>query len=249
MDRLFYSVPAANVVVVLNELQREVNLGSTVRTLLNTGFDRLRLVAPAAYDPARIEDMAHRSAALVGRIEHFATIDSALADVDYVVGFSARHRADRRTQSLTEIGPLLRRLSIQAPLALLFGREDRGLDNAAVERCTHLVHIPTDPAYPSLNLADAVLLALYELRRAPADAPESTSAPLPATHRQMAATFDLIDQLLRSLRFGTSPGSHSATMRILRDLLSRAATDEREAALIQALCRKILRTQDPPDKT
>jgi tRNA C32,U32 (ribose-2'-O)-methylase TrmJ len=93
MDTLFYSIPASNVVVVLNELQREVNLGSTVRTLLNTGFDRLRLVAPVAYDPARIEDMAHRSAALVGRIEHFAALDAALADVDYVVGFTARHRA------------------------------------------------------------------------------------------------------------------------------------------------------------
>jgi tRNA/rRNA methyltransferase len=244
MDTLFYSVPAANVVVVLNELQREVNLGSTVRTLLNTGFDRLRLVAPVAYDPARIEDMAHRSAALVGRIEHFADLGAALADVDYVVGFTARHRTDRRAQSLTEIGPLLRRLSIQAPVALLFGREDWGLDNAAVERCTHLVHIPTDPAYPSLNLADAVLLALYELRRAPT-APESASAPLPATHQEMAATFDLIDQLLRSLSFARSPGSHSATMRILRDLLSRAATDEREAALIQALCRKIIRSLDP----
>jgi TrmH family RNA methyltransferase len=131
-------------------------------------------------------------------------------------------------------------------VALLFGREDWGLDNAAIERCTHLVHIPTDPAYPSLNLADAVLLALYELRRAPAGAPESTSAPLPANHQEMAATFDLIDQVLQSVRFGRNPASHSATMRILRDLLCRAATDEREAALIQALCRKILRAQDPP---
>lgn len=246
-DSFDSTVPAANVVVVLNELQREVNLGSTVRALLNTGFSRLRLVAPVAYDRARIDDMAHRSAALVEGIEHFAALEPALADVAYVVGFTARPRADRRAHALTEVGPLLRQLAAQSSLALLFGREDWGLDNAAIERCTHLVHIPTDPAYPSLNLADAVLLALYELRRAPAaSGAQGPAAPLPATHLDQAATLELFDAMLRALKFGRTEGSHAASLRILRDLLARAAPDEREIALVQALCRKILRAQDPP---
>lgn len=229
-------LPTQNVLVVLNEPQRVVNIGGTVRALLNTGFRRLRLVAPVPYDSARLDDLAHRSATLVDAIETFATLDAAIADVAYVVGFTSRTRTDRRITWLNESVSTLRTLADHSPIALLFGREDRGLENVALEHCTHLVAIPTDPAYPSLNLADAVLLALYELRRAP----PTPLAELPARAADHTATISLIEQTLHELHFARSGGQHAAQLRTFRDLLARAAPTPRETALLQALCRKIL---------
>lgn len=120
---------------------------------------------------------------------------AAIADVAYVVGFTSRTRTDRRITWLTERVSTLRTLADHSPIALLFGHEDRGLENVALEHCTHLVAIPTDPAYPSLNLADAVLLALYELRRAP----PTSLAELPARAADHTATISLIEQTLHEL--------------------------------------------------
>ena len=229
----------SNVITVLHEPQREVNIGSTVRALLNTGFQRLRLVQPVTYSIERLDDMAHRSSALVNQIETYASLSDALANVSYVVGFSGRSRGERQAVNLPEFAPTLAALAATVPVALVFGREDRGLDNAVIEQCSQLISIPVDPSYPSLNLADAVLLALYTIRGL------ATSAePLPSPDLADQASHDLLlnllDQLLTKLKFSRTAGQQASAVRVIRDLLARSRPSPSEIALVTAICRKML---------
>ncbi len=229
----------SNVITVLHEPQREVNIGSTVRALLNTGFQRLRLVQPVAYSVERLDDMAHRSSPLVEQIEIYTSLGEALANIPYVVGFSGRARGERRAVSLPEFAPTLAALAANAPLALVFGREDRGLDNAALEQCSQLISIPVDPSYPSLNLADAVLLALYTLRGLATSAEALPTVELAdqAAHDRL---LNLLDQLLSQLKFSRTAGQQASAVRTVRDLLARATPNPSEIALVTAMCRKML---------
>lgn len=225
-----------NITTILYEPQQNVNIGATVRVLLNLGFERLRLIRPAAFDPMRIDAIAHRSAALVERIEHFEELTPALVDQHTIVGFSARQRGERHTRPWLDIAPSIRALAEYHPVAFMFGREDFGLPNAALEHCTHVCSLPVTSTYPSLNLADAVLLALYELQRTP-------PAPLPEPPPSQAAyneLLTLLDQALEAAQFSRTSGQHIATLRTLRDLVLRAAPTQPELALLQALCRRAL---------
>src|SRR5690242_19664282 len=86
-----------HVVVVLYEPQDPINIAAVVRAMANMGVRSLRLVRPVEYDPNLIEVVAHDTRSTVERIQHCDALDAALADCVYVVGFSARPRAARRT--------------------------------------------------------------------------------------------------------------------------------------------------------
>ena len=93
-----------------------------------------------------------------------ATLDEAVADCAAVVGTTARGGLYRATvQPPRVLAPEILRLAAQAPVAVVFGREDQGLHNDEIARCTHLIRIPVDPRYQSLNLSQALLIVAYEL--------------------------------------------------------------------------------------
>lgn len=230
------------IVVVLYRPHDVRNIGAVVRAMKNTGFGQLRLVEPPAFEPADILGIAHRSDDLLAALEVHPTLDAALADAGYVVGTSARPHPSRPLRSdLRTFAPELLARAAAAPLALLFGPEDNGLDNAALDRCHALVRLPVDPAYPSLNLAQAVLLLLYELRQAAA-APFSASPSIraiPATAAELELAFAALERAIGAIGFVKS-GSPEPTMRALRALLLRAEPDSREAALLAAIAREVV---------
>ncbi len=84
-----------NVVIVINRPQDPVNIAGTVRVMKNMGIADLRLVQPVAYDPWRIEGVAHGTRDVVDRIVHFGTLPEALADCVYVAAFGGKRRAHR----------------------------------------------------------------------------------------------------------------------------------------------------------
>ena len=84
-----------SIAIVMHRPQDPVNLAGTVRVMKNMGFTDLRLVQPMAYDPWRIEGVAHGTRDLVDRIRHFDTLPEALADCVYVAAFGAKRRAHR----------------------------------------------------------------------------------------------------------------------------------------------------------
>ncbi len=237
------------VVVVLYEPQDPVNIAATARAMKNMGVSELRLVRPVAYEPERLEYVAHGTADLIAAARHEADLDAAIADCADVVAFTARRRAAKRTV-LTPREVARRLLDASAagagPVAVLFGREDAGLPNAAVDRARAVCTIPT-AAHASLNLAQAVIIALYELHLAAGDA---TRALAPPRHDVPAARAEQFEQFFtdtaRALTaidfFRTRHPEH--VMRTVRSLASRAAPDAREITLLRAMALEVLRTID-----
>jgi len=154
------------IVVVLHEPQDLVNIAHVVRGMKNFGVRDLRLVNPREYEAYRVEGIAHQTQDVLARVRTYATLEEALADCVHIVGFTARGRtAKRNLQRPRDAAAEIVALATGAggPVALLFGREDKGLSNEALDRCHRVVTIPSDPGYASLNLGHAVIIMLYEL--------------------------------------------------------------------------------------
>ncbi|MGI9090443.1 MAG: RNA methyltransferase [Gemmatimonadaceae bacterium] len=235
----------SRVAVVLYEPQDPVNIGATVRAMKNMGATDLRLVRPCEYTAYRLEGIAHQTSDIIERIRHFDTLDEALADCILVAGFTARRRAAKR--ALTDAraaAPQIVAAVEEGTAALMFGREDHGLPNEAMDRA-HLVVTISTTGHSSLNLAQAVLLALYELHLSAADAtrrlaPPKRNAP-PATAADYELVFSDAERALEAIQFFKTR-HHDRIMRSLRSLTFRASPDTREIALLRAMSIEVLRT-------
>ncbi len=228
-----------NVVVVLDEPQNLVNIAGVVRAMKNMGLGLLRLVRPAEFDPWRVEGIAHRSDDLVRAVEMFDTLDEALADCVLVLGTSARARTAHRNYGRPrDFAATLISHARDAKVAVVFGREDRGLANHALDRCDGVLVIPTNPDYSSMNLAHACLLISYEIFLAVG----GEGQPLPrgkrfdgrATRAEMEVMFEALENGLNRIDFFKSREAESV-MRTFRTLLARASLDRQEAGLVKAL--------------
>lgn len=226
--------------VVLYRPRDVVNIGGVVRAMKNTGLTRLRLVDPVQFDQATITGIAHRSQDVLAGMELFDDLDAALADATYVVGTTARARGDHPLRrDLRAFAPELRQRAQAGTVALLFGSEDNGLDNAALDRCTAIMSLPVNPAYPSLNLAQAVLLVGYELwTAAPPDSP-AAALPTPTTASEIETLFAETERALHVIGFFKY--SPTSAMRSLRQIAARATLNAREAALLAAIAREVQR--------
>lgn len=233
------------IVVVLHEPQDVVNIAHVVRAMKNFALADLRLVSPLEYDAYRIEGIAHRSGDILSRTRVFDDLDAALADCVHVAGFSARERtAKRSAQRPREAAAELLQRSAAGAVALLFGREDRGLSNEVLDRCHRVVAIPSDPAYPSLNLGHAVAVALYELALARGDEARPFKPPRrrspAATAEDLERCFVEAERALTAIGFFKSHVEEQV-MRTLRDVTHRVPLDEREAKLFRAMAIEIAR--------
>ena len=237
----------ANVRVVLHEPQDPVNIAATIRAMKNMGCADLYLVRPVAYDPWRLEGIAHDTAEIIERIRNCEHIDEALDGVVRVAGFTARRRAAKRdvTTPRAASGELLQ-FAASGPVAVLFGREDKGLPNEILDRAHLVVTIPTTE-HASLNLAQAVLIALYELHLTAADATRTLAPPRkdapPATATEYEQLFADAERGLHAIDFFKTR-YHEHIMRSVRTLFYRAAPDSRELALLRAIFIEIIRTID-----
>lgn len=236
--------PLRGIVVVLWQTQDLVNIAGTVRAMKNFGLTRLRLVAPAEWDPWRIEGIAHDTQDIVASVERFDSLEAAIADCSFAVAMTARERrAKRAVARPRDLAPeLLERASGSAPVAIVFGREDTGLTNTELDLCHRSVTIPTNPDHSSLNLAQAVLLMAYELWMAHHGAvqlfkPPRRNAP-PANVHLLERMFEDAERALWSIDFFKSRQTDSV-MRTMRELVRRADPDEREAGFVRAVAIEV----------
>ena len=235
------------VVVVLYEPQDPINIAATARAMKNMGVSVLRLVRPVPYEPERLEFVAHDTADLIAAARHFPDLDAAVADCVDVVAFTARRRAaKRRVLTPRDVAQRLIATEGAGPVAVLFGREDDGLPNAAVDRARAVCTIPT-AAHSSLNLAQAVVIALYELHLAAGDATRVLAPPRhdvpPASAAQYEQLFADASRALTAIDFYKTRESEHV-MRTVRSLAGRAAPDAREISLLRAMSIEVLRTID-----
>lgn len=224
--------------IVLLEPRDPVNIAAVVRSMKNMGVSELRLVRPIAYDPWRIEGIAHDTRDVVDAIRHYDDLDSALADCVRVAAFAGKRRAARWTVMTPErAADDLASWSADGPVAMLFGREDWGLPGEALDRAHVIVNIPTTE-HSSLNLAQAVLIGLYEMHLRAGDAtrtlaPPRKSAP-PATGEQFERLFGDAERALQTVDFFKTRNA-DLILRSVRSLAYRAAPDGRELELVRAM--------------
>jgi TrmH family RNA methyltransferase len=239
-----------NVCVVLVEPQDPVNIAAVVRAMKNMGVRQLRLVDPVEYDPSRVERVAHDTRDIVSQVRHFQTLDEAIADCVFAAGFTARRRkAKWKLVSPREVAPPMIAAAAEGPVALFFGREDHGLSNESLDRAHAVVTIPTSD-HPSLNLAQAVLIALYELHLV-ADAsrvlaPPRKDAP-PASAEQLQRFFTDADKALATIDFFRTR-NEELVLRSLRSLTYRAAPDAREIDLMRSIAIEVMRAIERAEK-
>lgn len=231
------------ITVVLDEPQDLVNIAHVVRGMKNFGLRDLRLVNPREYEPYRVEGIAHQTQDLIARVRTFSTLGEALADCVHIVGFTARGRtAKRNLQRPRDAAGEVLGVQADGPVALLFGREDRGLSNEALDRCHRVVTIPSDPAYSSLNLAHAVIIMLYELalvqgaEARPFKEPRRPSKPAPA--EDLERLFVDVAKALHAIEFFKTR-NQDGVMRTMREIAHRTPLDEREIKLLRAMAIEV----------
>ncbi len=225
--------------IVLHQPQDLVNIGGVVRAMANMGLERLTVVDPAEFDPRRITGIAHRTGHIVEQARVATTLEEALAGATYVVGTSARPRtAQRNYRRPRELAPRILRRSREGEAAIVFGREDRGLSNEALDRCHEVIVIPTAPSHASLNLAQAVLLVAYELFLAgtgtPPELPTGKRSLGPASAAELEELYHALEAGLASIDFFKARKPESV-MRVLRTIFGRTTLDAHEARLVRAI--------------
>ena len=230
--------------IVLVGTQHPGNIGSAARAMKTMGLSQLVLVAPEKAPDRDTHAMAAGADDLVEAAPVLATLAEAVADCRWVLGCTAR---SRRIQ-LEPMHPrdAARRAVVAAaggPVALVFGRERTGLENEELQLCHAAVHIPSDPAFSSLNLASAVQVLSYEVRcallgDAGSGEAEAGRTPPPggevAAHAELEGLFAQLADTLEQIDFhkGRAPAS---AMRKLRRLYLRANLDSAEVRLLRGV--------------
>lgn len=222
------------------------NIGATARAMKTMGFTRLILVAPKANIDAEAEAMASGATDVLHAAQIVASLDEALAGCHWVVGASARLRdAPHELLSVRQAaGQAARELAPKGrEVAVVFGREHAGLTNAELGRChAHLV-IPANPAYSSLNLAQAVQVTTYELRQAllgDEGIPPAVELPAPAPQDALENLLTHWQATLEALGF-LNPDNPRHLMQKLRWLLLRARITLNEVDILRGMLTAVQR--------
>lgn len=143
------------------------NIGSAARAMKTMGLSDLRLVRPKMFPNAEATALASGAADLLENAQVCDSLDDAIADAELVIATSARGRhIPWPCISAREFGELLQQEPTSHRVAILFGREDRGLTNDELQRCNLHVTIPSNEEYGVLNLAAAIQVICYEVRMA-----------------------------------------------------------------------------------
>ena len=237
------SVEFSNIRIVLVETSHPGNIGAAARAMKNMFLEHLVLVSPQNFpDPeGKSRAMASGADDVLAGVRIVETLDEAIADCSFVVGASARLRAIPWPMlHPRECAEQIAAVSAENKVALVFGREDRGLTNEELERCNALVHIPANPAYNSLNIAAAVQVLSYEINMAAFLAGEGEQPKLEfydhprATADEMEGLYQHFESALIKLGF-YDPANPRQLMRRLRRLFNRAMLDKMEVNILRGI--------------
>ena len=250
---------------VLVEPSHPGNVGAAARALKTMGFSRLVLVSPRVphvqSDPEAIA-MASGADDVLASAHVVSTLADALSGVHWSIALTARQREYGPPQwTPRAAASLARDEALHGEIALVFGNERTGLSNEDVELCSALAHIPANPAYSSLNLAQAVQVLAYELRMiyltSGADANAPTGAPQPsaasaepagarAASNEIESMFAHLQSALVALEF-LDPANPKKLMSRLRRLFARSGLEREEVNIVRGIAKHILLKTDRKD--
>jgi tRNA/rRNA methyltransferase len=230
--------------IVLVGPQLGENVGAAARAMLNAGLTDLRLVHPRAPWPSpRARAAASGADSVIDAARVFGTLEEAVADLRRLYASTARPR-DLVKPVLTprEAARQMRELSpIGAGCGVLFGPERTGLDSDQVALADVVLTVPLNPAYSSLNLAQAVLLLAYEwyqsgLGEGPEPAPDREERGVrQATRAELHTLFRHLEDELDAANFLWPPHTRASMVRNLRNFITRASATEQEVRTLHGV--------------
>lgn len=249
------SMTPGNIRIVLVNTTHPGNIGGVARAMKNMGLGDLYLVSPRSFPDDQAVWRAASAADILDSATVVDTLEEAIGDCQFVVGTSARER--RIPWPLLDARQCAQRIgqaSADEQVAILFGREDRGLTNEELQTCNLHLNIPTAEAYSSLNLAMAVQIVAYELRMVgasdlPATETDEWDAPI-ASREDMERFYRHLEETLIDIGF-LDPAAPRQLMSRLRRLYSRVRLDEMELNILRGILtetQKSARRASPEDK-
>jgi len=239
---------AENIKIVLVNTSHPGNIGAAARAMKNMSLHRLTLVAPEEFPSGVAVGRAASSVDILENATVVETLQEAIADCSLVIGASARSRSipwpmlDPR-----ECGAKIVQESGRHPVALVFGREDSGLNNDELQLCHFHVQIPANENYSSLNLAAAVMVLSYEIysaylaRESDASAHDDTGQPWDqelSSAAQMEHFYEHLEDVLVDLDFHDRENPRQLMQR-LRRLYGRIRIDAMEMNILRGILTHI----------
>jgi tRNA/rRNA methyltransferase len=227
-----------NLRVVLVEPRGSGNIGSVARAMKNMGLEDLAIVGMARTQSFWARAMAVHAREILANVKRFQSLREAIADCGLVVGTTCRPGLYRsHSRSPREVASQVVAAAQNMKTALVFGPEDHGLSNRDLRHCQWLVTIPTHKDYPSLNVAQAVVICLYEIFLAATGEVAREAIPRASAER-VEQLFDRMRRSLLKIGF-LDPQNPDHLLLALRRLFGRAGLEERDARILSGLFRQI----------
>ncbi|WP_038369438.1 RNA methyltransferase [Brackiella oedipodis] len=243
---------AARCRFIMTQPSHPGNVGSACRALKTMGFTQLCLTAPRTPNILVHEDaiaLAKSAQDVLQQTQVLDRLDAALAPVTLSFALTARHRDMGPTalniRQAAELAQAHLTQHEQHQVAIVLGNERSGLSNQEVSLCHYICHIPANPEYSSLNVAQALQLAAWELRYALAEsapAPAAAEQPLLATQAQTEALLAHWQEALEAIGF-LDPQHPKKLMLRMRYWLTRSHMSQEENQMLRGVCKQIIQSQ------
>lgn len=256
-DNAAVAAHLSHVRIVMVNTTLPANIGSALRAMKTMGLNKLVLVAPKTYPHPDIDALAAGATDLIEQIEVVEQLEDAIADCHLVFGTSARSRTipwpllDARPAAVKSLNAVAQ---YGQNIAIIFGREDRGLTNEELALANYHVTIPVNEEYGVLNVAQAIQVICYEMRMAAIDIvgkiadPEATmqvtdseamqwDEPL-VNHEQMQQFYPHLEKMLAEIEFMDPKNPRLLPLR-LRRLFGRIQLDRMEYHLLRGIFSRV----------
>jgi len=219
-------------VIILVNPQLGENIGAAARAMANFGLAELRLVEPRDGWPNPVaRSNAAKADHVIDGVQVFDSLEEALGDLNFVFATTARQREMLKpVRSPGEAAQTLRhRHSRGEKVGILFGRERWGLESVEVALANEIVTFPVNPAFASLNIAQAVLLMSYEwMRSGGEELPICEPESLPARKQDLFGLFDHLEEVLDRENYFRPPHKRATMVENLRNIFQKAELSQQE---------------------
>jgi TrmH family RNA methyltransferase len=225
--------------VVLVEPKQPGNIGSVVRAMKNMGLAHLRLVNPVPYrDEAEQRKLGYRSQEIIAAAREYASLSDALQGISQV--FIATAKAGKWKRDFLSPAQAAEQVAATAAnekIALVFGREDKGVNTDESQLANYFIRIPMAGTYPSLNLSQAVMVVVYELFKAAGAGGRGPELPRMAEKRAFERITVNIWELMKSLE--VREPENGLFHRSLKRALSRTRWTNADVAVFDRFCKQV----------
>ncbi len=229
------------------------NIGAAARAMWNFGLDRMMIVAPRdGWPNSRAVAMASGAGRLLDEARLVGSTAEAVSGAAFVYATTARSRELKKDVLTPQVAmeDAVARIAQGQDVAVLFGPERAGLRNDDVARANAIVSVPVNPEFPSLNLAQCVLLTAYEWRRAmgsDSHQEREPAEPLPASHAEVQHLASHYEDRLQEAGFFFPPEKAAGMKQTLRNLWSRMPLTSADVQVLHGILRQMVRWKERDD--